>query len=69
MDYEAARRNMIESQIRTNKVTHRALLDALASLPRVAGDDSPRLGATASTESQIRAWKEWFRNRPVIDLQ
>jgi protein-L-isoaspartate(D-aspartate) O-methyltransferase len=34
MDYEAARRNMIESQIRTNKVTHRALLDALASLPR-----------------------------------
>ena len=34
MDYEAARRNMVESQIRTNKVTHAALLDALSSVPR-----------------------------------
>ncbi len=34
MDYETARRNMIESQIRTNKVTHAALLDALAAVPR-----------------------------------
>jgi protein-L-isoaspartate(D-aspartate) O-methyltransferase len=34
MDYEAARRNMVESQIRTNKVTHAGLLAALSSLPR-----------------------------------
>jgi protein-L-isoaspartate(D-aspartate) O-methyltransferase len=34
MDYDAARRNMVESQIRTNKVTHAALLEALASIPR-----------------------------------
>jgi protein-L-isoaspartate(D-aspartate) O-methyltransferase len=34
MDYEAARRNMVESQIRTNKVTNPALLDALSSVPR-----------------------------------
>ena len=34
MDYETARRNMVESQIRTNKVTHAALLAALASVPR-----------------------------------
>jgi len=34
MDYEAARRNMVESQIRTNKVTHAALLDALSAVPR-----------------------------------
>ena len=34
MDYEAARRNMVESQIRTNKVTHTALLDALSAVPR-----------------------------------
>jgi protein-L-isoaspartate(D-aspartate) O-methyltransferase len=34
MDYEAARRNMVESQIRTNKVTHTALLAALAAVPR-----------------------------------
>jgi len=34
MDYETARRNMVESQIRTNKVTHAALLAALAAVPR-----------------------------------
>ncbi len=34
MDYETARRNMVESQIRTNKVTHEALLAALAWVPR-----------------------------------
>jgi protein-L-isoaspartate(D-aspartate) O-methyltransferase len=34
MDYEAARRNMVESQIRTNKVTHAGLLAALSSVPR-----------------------------------
>ena len=34
MDYEAARRNMVESQIRTNKVTHAGLLAALSSIPR-----------------------------------
>ena len=34
MDYEAARRNMVESQIRTNTVTHAGLLAALSSIPR-----------------------------------
>jgi protein-L-isoaspartate(D-aspartate) O-methyltransferase len=34
MDYETARRNMVESQIRTNKVTDAALLAALAAVPR-----------------------------------
>jgi protein-L-isoaspartate(D-aspartate) O-methyltransferase len=34
MDYEAARRNMVDSQIRTNKVTHAGLLAALSSIPR-----------------------------------
>jgi protein-L-isoaspartate(D-aspartate) O-methyltransferase len=34
MDYETARRNMVESQIRTNKVTDAALLAALSAVPR-----------------------------------
>ena len=34
MDYAAARRNMVESQLRPNKVTNPALLDALAAVPR-----------------------------------
>ena len=34
MDYAAARLNMVECQIRTNRVIDQALLDAFASLPR-----------------------------------
>ena len=34
MDYAAARRNMVESQLRPNKVTDPALLEALATVPR-----------------------------------
>jgi protein-L-isoaspartate(D-aspartate) O-methyltransferase len=33
-DYAAARRNMVEGQLRTNKVTDRRLLDALSEIPR-----------------------------------
>ena len=34
MDFAAARRNMVESQIRPNRVTNPALLEALATVPR-----------------------------------
>ena len=34
MDYAAARRNMVDCQIRPNKVTDQAVLDALLSVPR-----------------------------------
>ena len=34
MDYAAARRNMVDCQIRPNKVTDKAVLDALLSVPR-----------------------------------
>lgn len=34
MDYERARRNMVDSQILTNKVIDRGLVDALLELPR-----------------------------------
>ena len=34
MDYAAARRNMVENQIRTNKVTNPVLIEALETLPR-----------------------------------
>ena len=34
MDYAAARRNMVENQVRTNKVTNPVLISALESLPR-----------------------------------
>lgn len=34
MDFETARRNMIESQIRPNKVTDSRVLAAMAEIPR-----------------------------------
>ena len=34
MDYQTARTNMVESQVRTNKVTDRALTEALLAVPR-----------------------------------
>src|SRR5262245_32619511 len=34
MKFEAARRSMIDSQLRPNKVTDQALLDAMAIIPR-----------------------------------
>ena len=34
MDYAAARRNMVENQVRTNKVTNPVLIEALETLPR-----------------------------------
>jgi protein-L-isoaspartate(D-aspartate) O-methyltransferase len=36
MDYAAARQHMIDSQIRTNKVTDQSVIEALASVPREA---------------------------------
>ena len=34
MKFEAARRSMVDSQLRPNKVTDQALLDAMAAIPR-----------------------------------
>ena len=34
MDYELARRNMVESQVRTNRVTHAGLVEAMETVPR-----------------------------------
>jgi protein-L-isoaspartate O-methyltransferase len=34
MDFAAARRNMVESQLRTNQVTEAAVLAAMGDLPR-----------------------------------
>ena len=34
MDFAAARRNMVENQVRTNKVTNPSLIEALETLPR-----------------------------------
>jgi protein-L-isoaspartate(D-aspartate) O-methyltransferase len=44
MSYQLARTNMVESQVRTNKVTDPALIDALSSVPRELFVPAPMRG-------------------------
>lgn len=44
VDFSTARLNMVESQIRTNKVTDGRILDALETIPREAYVPEPRRG-------------------------
>jgi protein-L-isoaspartate(D-aspartate) O-methyltransferase len=44
MNYQTVRTNMVESQVRTNKVTDPALIDALSSVPREQFAPAPLRG-------------------------
>lgn len=65
MNYAAARRNMVESQIRPNKVTDQAILDALATVPRERFvPDS--LQAVAYVDEDIPLGRGRFLIEPMI---
>lgn len=64
-DFAAARHNMIESQIRTNKVTDPALLDALASLPREQFVPVERRTA-AYIDEDLRLGGERYMMEPMV---
>ncbi|MDJ0686004.1 MAG: protein-L-isoaspartate O-methyltransferase [Alphaproteobacteria bacterium] len=76
MDFAQARRNMVESQLRTNKITDEALLDAMRTLPRetflpkskqhlaYVDEDVPVLDGRHLTEPMILA-----RMIQALDLQ
>lgn len=65
MDYAAARRNMVESQLRPNKVTDLALLDALASVPREAFVPASLRGV-AYVDEDIPLGRGRFLMEPMI---
>ena len=65
MDYAAARRNMVESQLRPNKVTNPALLDALASVPRELFVPAP-LRSVAYVDEEIPLGRGRFLMEPMI---
>ena len=65
MDYAAARRNMVESQLRPNKVTDPALLDALASVPRELFVPVPLRGV-AYVDEDIPLGRGRFLMEPMI---
>lgn len=65
MDYAAARRNMVESQLRPNKVTDPGLLDALASVPRELFVPAP-LRAVAYVDEDIPLGRGRFLMEPMI---
>jgi protein-L-isoaspartate(D-aspartate) O-methyltransferase len=65
MDFAAARHNMVEGQIRTNKVTEPALLDALASLPREQFVPAERRSA-AYIDEDLRISGERYMMEPMV---
>ena len=64
-DFAVARHNMVESQIRTNRVTDPALLDALAALPRELFVPAERRG-TAYIDEDLRLSGERFMMEPMV---
>jgi protein-L-isoaspartate(D-aspartate) O-methyltransferase len=64
-DFAAARHNMIEGQIRTNKVTDPALLDALAALPREQFVPAERKAA-AYIDDDIRLGGDRYMMEPMV---
>jgi protein-L-isoaspartate(D-aspartate) O-methyltransferase len=64
-DFAAARHNMIEGQIRTNKVTDPALLDALAALPREQFVPAERRSA-AYIDDDIRLAGDRYMMEPMV---
>ena len=65
MDYASARRNMVESQLRPNKVTDPALLEALASVPRELFVPEPLRGV-AYVDEDIPLGRGRFLMEPMI---
>jgi len=64
-DFAAARHNMIEGQIRTNKVTDPALLDALAALPREQFVPAERRSA-AYVDEDVRIAGDRYMMEPMV---
>jgi len=65
MDYATARRNMVESQLRPNKVTDPALLEALSSVPRELFVPAP-LRSVAYVDEDIPLGRGRFLMEPMI---
>jgi protein-L-isoaspartate(D-aspartate) O-methyltransferase len=65
MDYAAARRNMVESQLRPNKVTDAALLDVLATLPRERFVPAP-MQNVAYVDDDIPLGRGRFLMEPMV---
>lgn len=64
-DFAVARHNMIEGQIRTNKVTDPALLDALAALPREQFLPAERR-SVAYVDEDIRIAGDRYLMEPMV---
>jgi protein-L-isoaspartate(D-aspartate) O-methyltransferase len=64
-DFAAARHNMIEGQIRTNRVTDPALLDALANLPREQFVPAARR-SVAYVDEDIRLTDDRYMMEPMV---
>lgn len=64
-DYAIARRHMVDSQIRTNKVTDQRIIDALGDLPREEFLDAA-LQAAAYVDEDIRIDEDRCLMQPMV---
>jgi protein-L-isoaspartate(D-aspartate) O-methyltransferase len=64
-DYAAARRNMVDSQLRTNRVTDEALLAAIAHIPRERFVP-PTLSGVAYIDEDIPLGNERYLMEPMV---
>jgi len=65
MDYAAARHNMVESQLRTNKVIDERLIDAMARVPREAFLPD-RQKAVAYVDEDIPVGRDRYMIEPMV---
>ncbi|MFQ5776198.1 MAG: protein-L-isoaspartate O-methyltransferase [Kiloniellaceae bacterium] len=65
VDYTAARLNMVESQLRTNKVTDTALLEAFGSIPRELFVPEPLRGI-AYVDEDIEVGRGRYLMEPMV---
>jgi len=66
MDFAAARHNMVESQIRTNRVTDPLILDAMADLPREAFVPEAMKGVAYVDEAIALGSGRWLMEPMVL---
>lgn len=66
MDYVAARKNMVESQLRTNKVVDERVVDAMRAVPRELFAPAPLRGVAYVDEDLPLAVPGRFLTEPMI---
>ena len=58
MDYQAARHNMVENQIRANRITEKAIIKGFEEIPRELFVPD-HLATIAYVDEKLLIWRAW----------